>query len=250
MPQDNENRVYYTSIKPGVREILLGKKFSEIKKILNKKYNIKFVDDRADIFTGDLNIKAFIEKYSPVLTYLRSYRGWKYGKLLKFMENNIFKSFLEPVGRDEWLESDYPVRFKRWKRYRIMLKNFNPFVRRVDLAFYKNVLYYAKFYVKNHYRFNDTYLPKNEEKFLQHLYLKFKRIYGQPILFNNYQYHWRDNKVELALDGKNSTLTFTDYRTDKLVVRYLKNVSIVLARMQMRILNQADYVDKYLKDFE
>ncbi len=242
--------VHYTAIKPGVKQILLGKTHKEIKKLLNEKYNVKINNERANIFPGDINIRTYITRFGPVLMGIRNYRNWDYERLLKFMNNKLYSKFIQPVSREEWLTSDFPLKFKRWKRHRIMLKNFNPFVLRVDLAFYRGVLYYAKFYIKDRYSFNDTYLPENEERFMRHLYLKYKRLYGRPVLFNHYEYHWRDNKVELALDAKNSTLTFTDFRTDKLVVRYLKNVSIILSKMQMQILHKADYVDKYLKDFE
>ncbi len=249
--QDNtKSRVYYTGIKPGVREILIGTTLKDLKQSLKQKYKINLIKDNANIFPGNLTIESFITRFSPVLEGIRAYRNWTYNRLLKFLQNKLYKSFLEPVSKGKWLTTDFPLKFKRWKKYRIMLKNFNPFVRRADLAFYRGVLYYARFYVVDRYSFNDTYLPKNEERFMRHLYKKFKRLYGSPILYNNYQYHWRDNEVELALNGKNSTLTFTDLRTDRLVVRYLKNVVIVLSRMQNQILHRADYIDKHLRDFE
>lgn len=238
-----------TSIRPGIKDIILGKTYKEINELLTKNYQIQIGSDNVSIFSSELTIESFIQKYSPLIMNLREIHEWDYNKFKNFAEKEPYKNFIEPASREIWLTTEYPLKFKRWKKFRFMLTNFNPFVRRVDLAFYKDILYYARFYIKDKYKFNDTYLAENEERFLMHLYVKYKKDYGNPVLFNNYEYQWRDNNVELALDGKNSTLTFKDYKTSKLVVRYLKNVSIILSKMQIDIQKQHDYVEHNLRDF-
>lgn len=238
-----------SGIKPGVKDITLGKTLVEMNELLTKKYKIQIGSDHEDIFSNEINMENYIVKFAPSIARLRDYNKWNHAKLVQFVEKQPYNAFVESVDLQTYLVSEYPLRFKRWKRFRMMLKNFNPFVQRVDLAYYRDVLYYARFYVKDRYAFNDTYLPENEQRFLMHLYVKYKRDYGQPILFNNTEYHWRDNRYELSLDGLNSTVTFSDFRINRLVVRYLKNVSIILSRMQVELTRQGDYVEHHLQDF-
>jgi hypothetical protein len=247
---DNSRRVVNILIKPGVKDILLGKTRDEILKLIKEKYKSNPGSDNACVFKNHLSMESFIEKYAPAIASLRSHREWKYKDFVKLTVKFPYNNFIEAESIRVWLTSEYPLKYKRWKKYKIMLAALNPFVRRVDLAFYRDILYYAKFYIKAGYRFNDTYLPENEENFMMHLYTTYQAMYGPPIIFNNFEYHWRDKNVELSLDGKNASITFIDFNVDKFVVRYLKNVSIVLAKMQQDIITRADYVDRYLRDFE
>jgi len=321
-----ENRGTQTDsiIKPGIKDILLGKTHYEIIfKLILKKYNSLAGVDDAPIFSDFLSMEEYIERFAPSIKTLREKRKWNYYKFISFLNDTrsveSFSRFVEPVTRTEYEETEYPLKFKRWKRYRIMLKDFNVFVRRVDLAFYNKILYYAKFYVVDKYRFDDTYSPDsveivperieidrfekfvlkriddfNHKKFIAQVYIKdenaeayflktglsdteklkikdilygagyfpnrddnfmrrifhkFRLKYGTPMLLNNFEYRWYDIKTELILDGKNSSLTYINRNTDGLVVRYLKNVAIILSRIQKKLTDEANYVDHNLSDF-